>query len=493
MLHGLMGRFWFHQPCHCQCAENVSFFKSGVLNYMEDGVSTGVNKRVTLIITAIAAFVGSFMSSALNVALPTIGKEFAAEAVLLGWVANAMTLAQAMTLIPAGRFADIYGRKKVFVFSMLFFAVSSFLCTMANSVVFLIICRVFQGIGAGITITTSIAVLTSVFPAEERGKALGINVAATYSGLSLGPVLGGVLTQNLGWRSIFFLSGFLCLAVAVIVFRGLRGEWADARGEKFDGAGSVVFIISLVMILYGFTVLLTTLGIVLVLLGALGMFVFIWWEARTASPVLDTGLFRKNTVFVFSNLATLINYLAAFAVGFLLSLYLQYVKGFSPQIAGLILVAQPVVMAIFAPMAGRLSDRTDPRIVASVGMAFTFVALLLFVFLTENTALWFIIVALAVCGFGMSLFSSPNTNAIMGSVGKRLLGVASGTVATMRTCGMTLSMGIVMILFSIYIGKAQITPEYYPAFLVSMKVGFIISAALCFGGIFAQLAGRRAK
>lgn len=460
---------------------------------MVDGMSAGVSKRVTLIIASIAAFVGAFMFSSVNIALPAIGKEFATEAVLLGWVANATILAAAAVLLPAGRLADIYGRKKIFLYGTLLFAVSSFLCVISDSAISLIAYRILQGIGAGMTMGTSVAILISVFPVEERGRAIGINVAAVYLALSLGPFLGGVLTQHLGWRSIFILSAFLGLVVAVLIFWRLKGEWAEARGERFDVVGSIVFGISLVVMLYGFTVLPTMLGFLLVVLGGLGLLAFVWWEAKVASPILNVGLFRKNTVFVFSNLATLINYSATFAVIFLLSFYLQYTKGLPPQTAGLILVAQPAVMAIVAPVAGRLSDRVEPRIIASIGMAFSFVALVLFVFLTEETALGLIIGSLVIFGLGAGFFSSPNTNAVMSSVEKKFFGVASGTQATMRTCGMALSMGVVMILFSIYIGEAQITPEYYPAFLTSMKVGFIIFAALCFGGIFAQLAGRKAR
>ncbi len=454
-------------------------------------MSNGTSKRVTLIIASTAAFIGPFMFSGVNIALPTVGKEFAVEAVLLGWVANATILASAVVLLPAGRLADIYGRKKIFLYGMLLFTVASFLCAISHSTISLIVYRVIQGIGGGMTFGTAVAILTSVFPAEERGRALGINVAAVYLGLSLGPFIAGVLTQHLGWRSIFFLGSFLCLVVVGLTFWRLTGEWVEARGEKFDIVGSIVFGISLLMMMYGFTVLPTIRGFLLVLLGVSGMLAFVRWEAKVASPVLNVGLFRKNTIFVFSNLAALINYSATFAVTFLLSLYLQYTKGFSPQIAGLILIAQPAVMAIVAPVAGRVSDRIEPRIIASAGMAFTCVALLLFVFLTEETALGFIIGSLVIFGLGAGFFSSPNTNAIMGSVAKKYLGVASGMVGTMRTSGMTLSMGIVMILFSIYIGKAQITPEYYPAFLTSVKVSFVIFTALCFGGIFAQLAGRK--
>lgn len=458
---------------------------------MVDGMRTGASKMATLIITSIASFISASMFSSINVALPTIGREFAAEAVLLGWVANAAILATAGFLLPFGRLADIYGRKKIFVYGTLLFAVSSFLCATAGSITSLISYRVLQGIASAMTVSTAVAILTSVFPVEERGRALGINVAAVYLGLSLGPLWGGVLTQHLGWQSIFFLGAFLGLVVAVLVFWRLRGEWLGAGGEKFDVVGSIVFSLSLAVMMYGFTVLPDMSGFLLVLVGALGMFMFIRWEAKVASPILKVGLFRKNTVFVFSNLAALINYSATFAVTFLLSLYLQYTQGFSPQTAGLILAAQPAVMAIVAPVAGRLSDRVEPRYIASIGMAFICAALLLLVFLTEETALGFIIGSLVIFGLGAGLFSSPNTNAVMGSVEKRVLGVASGIQATMRSCGMVLSMGIVMILFSVYIGEAQITPEYYPAFLTSMKVGFIIFAALCFVGIFAQLAGRK--
>jgi MFS family permease len=211
------------------------------------------------------------------------------------------------------------------------------------------------------------------------------------------------------------------------------------------------------------------------------------WETRVDSPVFDTKLFRHNIVFAFSNLAALINYCATSATGFLLSLYLQYTRGLSPENAGLILVSQPVIMAVFSPLAGRLSDRIEPRIVASIGMTLTVIGLLLFAFLNSATSFPFIIFNLILLGFGFALFSSPNTNAVMSSVEKKFYGVASATLATMRLTGQMLSMGIAMLVFAVYIGRAQITPENYPAFLTSAKTAFIIFAVLCFGGIFASL------
>jgi Na+/melibiose symporter-like transporter len=243
------------------------------------------------------------------------------------------------------------------------------------------------------------------------------------------------------------------------------------------------------ILLYGFTEIPDTFGIILTALGLLGLLAFVRLELRASSPILDVNLFRKNRVFVFSNLAMLVKYCAAFAISFLMSLFLQYVKGYSPQIAGLVLVTTSVVIVFFSTVAGRLSDKFEPRRVAAMGMGFSLAAVLILVFLRETTPLWLIVFALALSGLGVAFFSSPNTNAIMGSVDRQFYGVAAGTQGTMRSTGMMMSMGIVMILFSINIGEAGITPDTYPAFITSMKSAYIIFAVLCFGGIFAQLVG----
>jgi EmrB/QacA subfamily drug resistance transporter len=450
-------------------------------------------KRAALTVATLTSFVTPFMGSSVNIALPTIGREFAMDAVLLGWVATAYLLSAAMFLVPIGRLADIHGRKKVFLYGILIYALSSFLSAVAPSAILLICVRILQGIGSAGIFGTSIAILTSVYPAEERGKVLGISVAAVYSGLSLGPFLGGFLTQQLGWRSIFYLNVPLSLIIIVVTLWKLQGEWAQAKGEKFDLAGSIIYAVTLPAVIYGFSLLPSVSGVWLIAYGILGLVGFVVWEVRSKSPVFDMNLFRHNTVFAFSSLAALINYGASFAVVFLLSLYLQYTKGLSPQAAGTILVAQPVIQAVVSPLAGRLSDRIEPRVVASVGMTFTTIALFLFTFLNQNTGLGFVITSLIVIGFGLALFSSPNTNAIMSSVQKRYYGVAAASVGTMRLTGQMLSMGIAMLLFAVYIGRSEITPENYPLFLRSAKIAFMIFTALCFCGIFASLARGRVR
>jgi EmrB/QacA subfamily drug resistance transporter len=455
---------------------------------MDDSMGKGTSKRVVLLVATTASFIFPFMGSAVNIALPRLGKELSLDAVMLGWIATAYLLSSATFLVPFGRIADIYGRKKIFTCGIVIFTISSLFAGMASSAHMLISCRVFQGIGGAMLAGTAVALLTTVFPANERGKVLGINIAAAYIGLSLGPVLGGILTQHLGWRSIFFINVPLGLAVIGVVLWKLKGEWTGAKGEKFDFAGSVIYSLALVALVYGFTLLPAMSGVWLIVGGIIGLSAFTRWEIRTRSPVLDISLFKNSRAFTFSNLAALINYSATWAVSLLISLYLQYLKGFNPQSAGLILVAMPAMQAIFSPLAGRLSDRIEPRMIASAGMALTTAGLVIFIFLNEETPLGFIIGNLILMGLGFALFSSPNTNAVMSSAPKTAYGVASATLATMRQVGMVFSMGVAMLMFTLYMGRVQITPEYYPLFQESMKTSFIIFAILCFGGIFASLA-----
>ncbi|MEW6771369.1 MAG: MFS transporter [Bacillota bacterium] len=460
---------------------------------MTDRSDNEVSKRVALLVAALGSFLTPFMGASINIALPAIQKEFALNAVVLGWVSASFLLSAAMFLVPFGRVADIYGRRRIFLYGITTFTVFSVVAGCSTSVTMLLSARILQGIGGAMIFGTGVAILTSVFPPRERGKALGINVASVYTGLSLGPFLGGILTQHLGWRSIFLANVPLGVTAILLVLWKLKGEWSEAKGEKFDFAGSIIYALALPALMYGFSALPGTRGIVLTLAGVLGILIFVIWETKTRSPILEVNLFRKNTIFAFSNLAALINYSATFAVGFLLSLYLQYIKGLAEQSAGFVLVSQPVVMAVFSPFAGRLSDRIEPRLVASTGMALTAAGLFLLTFLNENTALGFIVAILGLLGLGFALFSSPNTNAVMSSVEKKFYGVASGTLGTMRLTGQMLSMGIAMLIFAVYVGEVQITAQYYPPFLSGIRAAFFIFAVLCFGGVFASLARGRVR
>ncbi len=460
---------------------------------MDPRRSQGGVKAAVLLVATLASFLTPFMGSAVNIALPSIGRHFGMDAVSLSWVATAYLLAAAVFLVPFGKLGDIYGRKRVFTLGMIVYTVASLVLAVSPSAAMLIAFRAVQGIGSAMIFGTAVAMLTSVFPPQERGRALGLNVAAVYLGLSLGPFLGGVLTEHFGWRSVFWLNVPLGLMVIAAVFWKLKAEWAEARGEKFDLGGSLVYGAGLVALMYGFSLLPDLKGVWLIVAGVLGIAVFIWWETRARPPVLDMSLFRNNKPFALSNLAAFISYSATFAVTFLLSLYLQYVKDLTAQEAGLILVAQPAMQAAVSPLAGRISDRVAPRVIASAGMALTTVGLIMLVLVEQDTVTAFIVVTLVVLGLGFGLFSSPNTNAIMGAVEKRFYGVASGTLATMRLTGQMFSMGIAMLIISIFVGRVEIAPEYFDDLVASMQVAFIVFAALCFLGIFASLARDSAR
>ena len=455
--------------------------------WMQTCTSTDIRK-CALVIATLTSFLPPFMASSINIALPAIGAEFSMDAILLGWIATSYLLSAAVFMVPFGKIADIYGMKKVFFIGLFIFTASSLVAFFAPSSTILIGSRILQGIGSAMIFGTGTAILVSVFPLQERGKILGINAASVYLGLSLGPFLGGLLTEYFGWRSLFLINVPLGLIPLALGMWKLKGEWAGAREDRFDLTGSAIYSLMLVAVMFGFSLLPAWQGAALVLVGMATFLLFIRWESGVACPVLDVRLFKNNRVYAYSNLAALISYSATFAITFLLSLYLQYIKGLEPDQAGLIMLAQPAMMAIFSPFTGRLSDKMEPRLVATAGMALTFVAVLAFVFLSGETSLFFIVACLITLGLGLALFTSPNTNAIMSSVEPRHYGVGSATLGTMRLVGQVTSMSFVMMVFSLYLGKVEITPQYYPQFLSSVKVAFAVFSALCILGILASLA-----
>ncbi|NLX50151.1 MAG: MFS transporter [Methanospirillum sp.] len=450
--------------------------------------STATERRIVLFIALLAGFITPFDGSAVNIALPQIGAEFHMDAVALSWIATAYLLSSAVFIVPFGRLADIHGRKKVFLAGISVFTLASLLQVLVPSTAAMIAVRAVQGFGSALIFGTAIALLTSVVPKEERGRSLGLYITAVYLGLTMGPFLGGLLTSQFGWRSIFLVNVPLGLSTIALVTARLRGEWAECRGERFDLPGSVLWGLALVSLIYGLSELPSPFAAALILAGLSVLAGFVLHEVRTPSPVLSMNLFAGNRPFLFSNLAALINYAATFAVTFLMSLYFQYARGFSPLLAGLALVPQFLLQMLVSPYAGRLSDRVEPRIVASAGMGLTVLGLGLLTILTEMTPLWYIVACLALLGLGFGLFSSPNTNAIMSAVDRRYYGVASGMNGTMRILGQMFSMGVATTVFAVVIGRVVITPEYYGAFVESVRIAFVVFTFLCLAGVGASLA-----
>lgn len=447
-------------------------------------MSESISKKTVLLTISSASFLSPFMISAINIALPAIQKAFQVDAVTLSWIVTSYILATAVFLVPAGKLADIYGRKKLFILGIIIFALASLFCAFAPSIEWFILIRIFQGLGGSIMMTTGVAILTSVFPVQQRGKVLGLNVSMVYIGLAAGPTIGGLLTSGIGWKSIFFLAAPIAAVTVILALLCLKGEWADARGEKLDLPGSIIYAVAIVAITYGFTLLPESRGVIYLLLGILAMVAFVKRQLRISYPVFEMRLFKNNRVFTFSNIAAFINYAATSGVIFLMSLYLQYIKGMSPHAAGLMLIVQPIVQTLLSPYAGKLSDQKEPGIIASMGMASTALGLFLLIFIQQTSSLYYIIAALVILGVGVSLFGSPNTNAIMSSVPRQYYGIASGAVSTMRLLGQNFSMALTTLMITLVVGKAQLTPATYGLFLQSAKISFVIFTLLCLGGIY---------
>ncbi|MEJ5358482.1 MAG: MFS transporter [Desulfobacterales bacterium] len=447
-----------------------------------DRAEEALARRTALGVAAAGSFLTPFMLSAVHVALPAIGRSLSADAVQLGWVATSIVAAAAAALVPAGRLADLHGRKRLFRLGMMVLAAATLLAGLAPTIGFLIACRVLQGLGIAFVFATGIALVTAVYPREERGRVLGVTVAAVYAGLSLGPLVGGLLTAGLSWRAIFLLPPPLCVLLAWLTGRNLKGEWAPACGGRLDGKGTVLYAASVTALLSGLAELLEASGMLLFAAGLAGLYAFGRRQLRHAEPLFEMHLLLENRVFAFSCLAALIHYAATYGVTFLMSLCLQLVQGLSPREAGLVLTAQPVFMALFSPFAGRLSDRLEPRIPASAGMAVTALALggLMRVAASENLLPVFAVLALL--GFGFALFSSPNMNAILSAVPPRLYGVASGSVATMRLLGQGVSLGIVTLLFAAGVGREPLGDGSRAAFLSSLNGALAVFLVLCLAG-----------
>ncbi|MBN1141580.1 MAG: MFS transporter, partial [Deltaproteobacteria bacterium] len=329
---------------------------------------------------------------------------------------------------------------------------------------------------------------TSVFPAGERGRAIGFNVAAVYIGLAAGPYAGGLLTGVFGWRSIFFCNVPFGLLILYLLATAVPGEWAAAERARFDCPGALFYAGSLVALMTGLSLLPGWPGLALVLLGLSGFALFARHELRSASPLFEVRLFRDNRVFAFSSLAALIHYGATFAVSFLLSLHLQYVLALGPERAGTVLLWQPLAMALLSPLAGRLSDRWEPRLLASCGMGVSALALLLLTGMGRAPATGYVVFCLICLGVGFALFSSPNMNAIMGSVEPRHFGIASGAVGAMRLIGQMSSMAVVLVVFSLTLGGKGAELGTHPALPVAVRRCFSIMSALCAAGIGFSLA-----
>ena len=445
-------------------------------------------KNLLLFICTVLSFFTVFAVNAVTIVIPSIAAEFHMSNIVQNWVTIIFLLVVAVLSVPAGQISGKYGLKKVTIISVVLFIIISIANVLVTSQEQFLACRLILGIALSFINVTSMAMIVNAFPPEERGKALGINITGVYVGLSLSPVIGGILNYNLGWRSVvLFGVPFLFVILALLLTR-IDDEWSSFKNLPLDLKGSFAYGIGMVLFMYGFTILNTQLGVILTVLGVMILLIFAWIELKQAHPVFDIRFF-KNHKFLSANFASLCAYLATYAVTTILNYHLQYIKGFDSQTAGMILLVAPLCQVILAPLAGRLSDRFVPQILAAIGMALGTLSLILFSFLDSTTSIEFLFVAMILYGIGFGLFSPPNTNVIMGSVPPKDTSVASAAVATMRTVGQAMSMGILTLVFAFVMGDVPIIQQYYPLLIQSCQITCIICVVLCIASVFASFVG----
>ena len=448
-------------------------------------------KTNTVLVSVVTAFITTFMGSALNLSVPSIGEEFHASASQVGWTVTVYMLACTALAVPFGRVADTADRKRILASGIFLFCAGSGLAVFSRSLPSLLVFRLTQGVGASMIFSTNIAILAAAFDEKERGRVLGYATCATYAGLSAGPVIGGILNQHFGWRAIFLVSASIsavafCGAVLKLP-KGSGMEYASSEKVKpvADYAGNILFVMSMVMSMYGLSAFKNTVLAPFILVAGLFLFIiFIRAEKRVANPVVDIRMLCSNLPFTLSCFAATVNYGSNFAISYLMSIYLQLVKGMSSQWTGIVLAVGTVIMAILSPLVGRLSDRVSPNRISAAGMAFCAVALGLFTFIGKDSSLTQTIITLALSGVGFALFSTPNTNAVMSCVKKEDYGTASSILSTMRSLGHTASMSAVTAISGIYMGSDSMGEAPQEMLMKTLHVSFAIFTFLCILGIF---------
>jgi MFS family permease len=427
---------------------------------------------LALTASCLGVLYGSYSANVASVALPKIALTFGLSNILQNWVSLSFILTMAIFTVPLGRVCGKYGVKKTFLYFCLLFLAGTIGTALSTSATILFLFRILGGIGAaGLSVSTPL-LITDVISPENRGKAFGINLACVYIGIAMAPFLGGVLTYDFGWQSIFWIMvPFIILNMIVLLL--IPDEWYKGKEAHFDWKGSIIFALGIIMFIYGFSNIVTITGLIIAIIGIILLITFAKIELKIEEPIFKMGLF-KNKRFLSSNLASLFSYIATFAVTTILAYYLQYIMGWNSAQTGLLLIISPILMALSSPLAGYLSDHVDPQKLTTLGMGLVTIGLFILIFLNKNTNVYILILSLIFQGLGYGIFASPNNTTIMSSVPEQDTPMASSALATMCTMGETLSMTIFTVIFAIFMGEVVINPSNFPQLIISTKITFII-------------------
>jgi EmrB/QacA subfamily drug resistance transporter len=468
-----------------------------------------MNKWIILTLSAAASFMTTLDGSIVNIGLPNIAHTFhAGISGATEWIIIGYLVVIAAVLLTCGRLADMLGRKPIFLSGLVVFILGSTLSGLAPSLLLLILARLFQGIGGALIFSVNVAMITSAFPNNERGLALGLNAVVVSLGVAAGPTIGGIITQYLTWRWIFFVNVPICILVllaSLYMYREQRPQ--PAQHERFDPLGAALLAVGLAALTLGLSfgqewgwlsgATLAALGTSALMLGV-GVYV----EAHVERPIVNLKLVT-NRVFAFANISFILCMMALFAPGFLLPFYFEELHGFSTIQTGLMLTPLPLMLAVVAPLSGMLADRQGSRWLSPVGLAIACLGLFLLSQINAHSSTLDIIWRLAVTGVGQGLFQSPNTRTMMGAAPRNAQGEASGLLATGRVIGQSMSVALTGTVFAALGGAAagallsspqarNLSPASISGLQQTFVSGFhgalLVCAAFAATGIFTALA-----
>lgn len=441
-----------------------------------------------VIIGSLASFMAAYTSNAVTMALPELARVFHLSNILQNWTINIYLLTMAVLSVPFGKYCAQKGLKKSFFYGALIFFLGTIGIILSINTEMLLFFRVIQAIGSSAIFVSSVSMIVKAVPNNQRGKSLGINIASVYIGLSLAPVLGGTLTYNFGWESIFAITLPVSFIVVVLTYLKIKEEWQINTNDPIDITGSIFYAIGISLFMYGFTELHSLTGQIVAGIGVISLIIFIYYELKQKYPLFNVRLY-KNHKFLSSNIASVISYISIFSLSTIINYHFQYILGWNAQMTGLILISMPIMQAIVTPQSGKLSDLINPQKLSALGMGLVTIAILILTTLNDSTPIYIIIIALMIGGVGYGLFSSPNTNTIMSSVPPNETTMASSAVATMRVIGQTISIGILTVIFAFVMGDVTITPSVYPQLNESCHITLICSTLLSIISVLASLVG----
>lgn len=435
--------------------------------------------RHVLLAVCVAQFLLPFMMAGVNAVLPPIGEDLHASARELGLISTLYALGLAVFQLTAGRMGDVWGRRRTYLVGMALFALCGLVLGFVNDINTLLGVRFLQGAGAAMFNASGLALLACTAPPAMRGQYIGLGGAAVYAGIACGPPLAGFIVGALSWRWLFWANALAC-TVGFVLMLLVRAEWRVGKGEPFDWRGSFIYGLAMAALTIGATSLQDSqyAGWGLLIAGILGLGLYVWAELRTAYPLLDMRLLVRNRLFGLSSLASFISYSSFFGMLFFFSVYLQVVRGMSVQQAGLFLSVQSIVQMVMTPWAGRMADKHGASGVSAIGIGCCGLGLLAASFLQVDSPLWYMVIAQVLLGLGISLFASPNTTVLLGSVGPEHLGQAAGLTGAVRTGGGVLNMIIITMTLGLYLGHQPISTETVDLFMQSMKVDLILFGLL---------------